>query len=196
VQLKAWPVEYNAQLPVWAALELRSKVDWRDLADIDIGTYTFAYTEIGSEPEKWDPKTRETADHSMPYIFAKVLVDGTIGVAAFEESAYRDASIRPLMNKIHIRVDDEVTGMYPGIVAMRVRAKLNNGQVIELFPRDPLGHTNNPMKDQDVRTKFTENSELVLGAEQTATILEGWWKIADLSAMELAGALDLLDKRA
>src|SRR5918999_101887 len=24
VQLKAWPVEYNAQLPVWAALELRS----------------------------------------------------------------------------------------------------------------------------------------------------------------------------
>ena len=196
VQLKAWPVEYNAQLPVWAALELRSKVDWRDLADIDIGTYTFAYTEIGSEPEKWDPKTRETADHSMPYIFAKVLVDGTIGVQAFEESAYRDASIRPLMNKIHIHVDDEVTSMYPDVVAMRVRAKLNNGQVVELFPRDPLGHTNNPMKDQDVRTKFTENSELVLGAEQTAEILEGWWKISDLSATELADALDLLDRRA
>jgi 2-methylcitrate dehydratase len=196
VQLKAWPVEYNAQLPVWAALELRAKIDWRELAEIDIGTYTFAYTEIGSEPEKWDPKTRETADHSMPYIFAKVLVDGTIDVAAFEESAYRDASIRPLMNKIRIHVDDEVNGMYPGVVAMKVRARANDGRVIELFPRDPLGHTNNPMKDQDVRTKLTENSEAVLGAEQTAAILDEWWKIADLSAAELAGALDLLDRKA
>jgi 2-methylcitrate dehydratase PrpD len=100
------------------------------------------------------------------------------------------------MNKIHIHLDDEVTGMYPGVVAMRVRAKLNNGQVVELFPRDPLGHTNNPMKDQDVRMKFTENSELVVGAEHSAAILEGWWKIADLSATELAVALDLLDRRA
>jgi 2-methylcitrate dehydratase PrpD len=132
----------------------------------------------------------------MPYIFAKVLVDGTIDVAAFEESAYRDASIRPLMNKIRIHVDDEVNGMYPGVVAMKVRARANDGRVIELFPRDPLGHTNNPMKDQDVRTKLTENSEAVLGAEQTAAILDEWWKIADLSAAELAGALDLLDRKA
>jgi 2-methylcitrate dehydratase len=195
VQLKAWPVEYNAQLAVWAALELRAKIDWRGLAEIDIGTYTFAYTEIGSEPEKWDPKTRETADHSMPYIFAKVLVDGTIGVAAFEESAYRDASIRPLMNKIRIHLDDEVIALYPGVVAMRVRAKTTQGQVIELFSRDPLGHTNNPMKDEDVRSKFTENSEPVLGAEQTAAILDDWWKVTDLSAPQLAGALDLLDRK-
>jgi 2-methylcitrate dehydratase len=196
VQLKAWPVEYNAQLPVWAALELRAKVDWRDLAEIDIGTYTFAYTEIGSEPEKWDPKTRETADHSMPYIFAKVLVDGTIGVAAFEESAYRDAAIRPLMKKISIRLDDEVIGMYPGVVAMKVRATTRDGQVIELFPRDPLGHTNNPMRDTDVRTKFSDNSEPVLGAEQTAVILDEWWKIASLSTAQLSDALDLLDRKA
>jgi 2-methylcitrate dehydratase len=196
VQLKAWPVEYNAQLPVWAALELRSKVDWRNLAEVEIGTYKFAYTEIGSEPEKWDPKTRETADHSMPYIFAKVLVDGTIGVAAFEESAYRDAAIRPLMMKIHIRLDEEVNAMYPGVVAMKVRATTDDGKVVDLFLRDPLGHTNNPMKDEDVRTKFTENSEPVLGAEQTVQIRDRWWKIADLSSTQLVGALDLLDPKA
>jgi 2-methylcitrate dehydratase PrpD len=131
----------------------------------------------------------------MPYIFAKVLVDGTIGVAAFEESAYRDASIRPLMNKIRIHLDDEVIALYPGVVAMRVRAKTTQGQVIELFSRDPLGHTNNPMKDEDVRSKFTENSEPVLGAEQTAAILDDWWKVTDLSAPQLAGALDLLDRK-
>jgi 2-methylcitrate dehydratase len=195
VQLKAWPVEYNAQLPVWAALELRAKIDWREIADIDIGTYTFAYTEIGSEPEKWDPKTRETADHSMPYIFAKVLIDGTINVAAFEESAYRDAAIRPLMKRIRIHLDDEVNALYPAVVAMKVRATTHDGRVIELFPRDPLGHTNNPMKDEDVRTKFTENSEPVLGAEQSVAILDQWWNIAGLSSGALSGALDLLDPK-
>ena len=193
VQLKAWPVEYNAQLPVWAALELRSKVDWRALTDIDIGTYTFAFTEIGGEPEKWDPQTRETADHSMPYIFARVLLDGAISVAAFDESAYRDPAIRPLMNRIHIRLDDEVNAMYPNVVAMKVKATTKDGRLIELFPRDPLGHSNNPMNDQDVREKFTRTVEPVYEREKTSTVLERWWRITELSAAEMSRALSLLD---
>jgi 2-methylcitrate dehydratase len=193
VQLKAWPVEYNAQLPVWAARELASKVDWREIHDIEIGTYTFAYTEIGSEPEKWDPKTRETADHSMPYIFAKVLVDGAISVAAFEESAYRDPSIRPLMNKIRIHIDDEVNALYPRVVAMKVKATTKDGQTISIFPRDPLGHTNNPMKNQDVCDKFTRTVEPVYGKEKTARVLDGWWNIKDATSPEISEALALLD---
>jgi len=185
--------EYNAQLPVWAARELRSKVDWREITDIEIGTYTFAYTEIGGEPEKWDPKTRETADHSMPYIFAKVLVDGAISAAAFEESAYRDASIRPLMNKIHIHIDDEVNSLYPRVVAMKVKATTKDGRTISIFPRDPLGHTNNPMKDQDVRDKFTRTGEPVYGKEKTARVVDRWWNIKDATSAEISEALALLD---
>ena len=193
VQLKAWPVEYNAQLPVWVARELRSKVDWHEITDIEIGTYTFAYTEIGSEPEKWDPKSRETADHSMPYIFAKVLVDGAISVGAFEESAYRDPSIRPLMNKIHIHLDDEVNSLYPNVVAMKVKATTKDGRTISIFPRDPLGHTNNPMNDQDVRDKFTRTVEPVYGKEKTARTLERWWNIKNATDAELSASLGLLD---
>jgi 2-methylcitrate dehydratase len=168
-------------------------VDWREITDIEIGTYTFAYTEIGGEPEKWDPKTRETADHSMPYIFAKVLVDGTISVAAFDESAYRDPSIRPLMNRIRISVDDEVNALYPGVVAMKVKAATKDGRVISIFPRDPLGHTNNPMKDQDVRDKFTRTVEPVYGGEKTARALDRWWNIKDATSTEMSAALKLLD---
>lgn len=195
VQVKFWPVEYNAQLPVWAALELRSKVDWRDLADIEIGTYQFALTEIGGEPEKWDPKTRETADHSMPYIFAKALVDGTITVAAFEESAYRDAALRPLMAKIRIHIDDEVNALYPKVVSMKVKATAKDGRTVTIFPRDPLGHTNKPMKDDDVRAKFHQTVEPVFGKERASIVLDRWWKIKDASASELSDALNLLDMR-
>jgi 2-methylcitrate dehydratase len=192
-RLKYWPVEYNGQLPVWAALELRAKVDWRELSDIEIGTYTFCYTEIGSEPEKWDPKTRETADHSLPYLFAKTLVDGTITLAAFEEPAFRDPALRPLMSKIRVYLDKGVDSIYPEIISMKIKATAKDGRCIELQPRDPLGHARNPMKDDDVKAKFERTVEPVAGASKTGVMLERWWNIRQASASELAGALELLD---
>ena len=192
-RLKYWPVEYNGQLPVWGALELREKVNWQELRDIEIGVYTFCYTEIGSEPEKWDPKTRETADHSLPYIFAKVLVDGTISVAAFDESAYRDPSLRPLMRKIRVYLDHEVDAIYPKTISMKIKATGNDGHITELWPRDPLGHPNKPMGDDDVRNKFSRTVEPVYGKDKTKEVLESWWKLSEMSESELVQAITSLD---
>lgn len=192
-RLKYWPVEYNGQLPVWAALELRSKVNWQELRDIEIGVYTFCLTEIGSEPEKWDPKTRETADHSLPYIFAKVLVDGTISVAAFEESAYRDPALRPLMSKIRVYLDKEVDAIYPKTISMKIKATGNDGSVIDLWPRDPLGHPSKPMGDDDVINKFIRTVEPVYGKDKTQKVLERWWNLSEMSESELVQAITLLD---
>jgi hypothetical protein len=51
------------------------------------------------------------------------------------------------------------------------------------------------MKDADVWTKFTENSEPVLGVEQTAMILEQWWDVGRLTPAQLSGALNRLDRK-
>jgi len=192
-RLKYWPVEYNGQLPVWAALELRSQVNWRDLADIEIGVYAFCYSEIASEPEKWDPKTRETADHSLPYIFAKALVDGTISLAAFEQSAYRDPALRPLMRKIRVYLDKEVDGMYPKTISMKIKATKKDGGVINLWPRDPLGHVNKPMTEDDVRKKFHQTVGPIYGREKTAHVLERWQNIKEASSVEVSQAISILD---
>src|SRR5215510_2747720 len=120
-------------------------------------------------------------------------MEGTISVAAFEESAYRDPTIRPLMNKIHIHIDDEVNSLYPNVVAMKVKATTRDGRSVSIFPRDPLGHTNNPMADEDVRDKFTRTVEPVYGKEKTAGALEGWWNIKDATSAEISDALALLD---
>jgi 2-methylcitrate dehydratase len=122
-----------------------------------------------------------------------VLVDGTISVSAFDESAYRDPAIRPLMNKIHIHLDNEVNSLYPNVVAMKVKATTRDGRTISMFPRDPLGHTNNPMKDQDVRDKFTRTVEPVYGKEKTVLVLDRWWNIKDATSDEMREALVLLD---
>ena len=191
VQFKYWPVEYNAQLVVWAGLELRSKLDWRSIESLDVGTYAFAFSEIGSEPEKWDPKTRETADHSLPYILAKTLVDGTINLDAFAERAYRDPAIRSLMSKIRVRRDERVDAIYPETVSMRVEIKTSDGKSHSFEFRDPLGHTKNPMQDKDITAKFMSAVEPVLGHDRAAAALARWWDLEHVT--NITEALDLLD---
>ena len=55
--IKFFPSEYHSQAPLWAALKLRERVAFEDIAAIDIRTYYTAWSEIGSEPQKWSTGT-------------------------------------------------------------------------------------------------------------------------------------------
>jgi 2-methylcitrate dehydratase len=189
VRLKYWPVEYNAQAAVWAALELRSRMKLEDIAKIDIATYWSAWHEIGSEPEKWDPKTRETADHSMPYIFARTLVDGTVTVHTFDD--YSDPALRPLMAKISVREDAEIEKRFPEVVALRVTATANDGRSLAPIEiSNPKGHDRNPMTAEDVGVKFRTLAEPMLGTAGAAAAWEHWRSIR--RAPTLTPAMDAL----
>jgi 2-methylcitrate dehydratase len=191
VNMKYWPVEYNAQIGVWAALQLREQFDWRYLADIDVATYSFTISEIGSGPERWDPKTRETADHSLPYIFARTLVDGGITAASFDEAAVMDPSLRPLMAKIRLHADAGIESVYPSTIAMKVDASTNDGRRHSIDLRDPLGHEKNPMQEKDVRAKFLAAAEPVLGQQRSEAALTAWLNLQNVS--DLLAAIELLD---
>jgi 2-methylcitrate dehydratase len=194
VQLKYWPIETNGQAAVWAALELRSKVNHSDLKAIEVFTSKFTWFEIGSEPEKWDPKTRETADHSLPYIFARALVDGPIRVASFNDDAVRDASLRPLMAKIKVIADDTIEAMLPAKTVIRVVAMTFDGRRHTVEIVNPLGHPDNPMQDRHVEEKFMALAEPVLGPERCRSALNQWWKVSE--AEDVDRLLQLLDLEA
>jgi len=191
VQLKYWPIETNGQPAVWAALELRSKVDPNDLRQIDVYTSKFTWFEIGSEPEKWDPRTRETADHSLPYIFARTLVDGPLRVSSFDDAAVLDPSLRPLMNRIKVIVDDEIESLSREKTLIRVTATSVNGAQHKVEVVNPLGHPDNPMQDSHVEEKFFTLAEPVLGQNRCRTALDRWWQIA--SADDMREPIRLLD---
>jgi 2-methylcitrate dehydratase len=191
VNMKFWPVEYNAQIVVWAALDLRDRVDWRDLISVDVATYGFAVSEIAGGPERWDPQTHETADHSLPYIFARVLVDGTISAASFAESAFLDPSLRPIMAKIRVHADDAIESLYPATIAIRVEAAAAGGRRFIIEQRDPLGHEKNPMREADVRSKFRSLADPILGAGRAEPALERWLDLQN--AEDIAEAIGLLD---
>ena len=194
-RLKYWPVEYNAQAGVWAALRLRDQVPATDIASIDIATYWSAWHEIGSEPAKWNPQTRETADHSLPYIFARALVDGGVTVGSFDPDAYLDPALRPLMARIAVREDPAISALFPARILMRVEAVTTDGQRILIETTDPRGDSTNPMDYAEIETKFRALGERYLGADRAAAVLAAWGSIDTHDNM--SGAMDLLaDRRA
>jgi 2-methylcitrate dehydratase len=189
IRLKYWPVEYNAQAGVWAALRLREEIGAADIASIDIATYWSAWHEIGSEPEKWDPSTRETADHSLPFIFARTLTDGTITLASFDEAAYRDLSLRPLMAKITVREDASIEALYPARIVMRVEAAATDGRRRSIEIANPRGDNINPMDDDEVAAKFRSLVEPVLSVDGAARAFSAWNTIDNGVGLKEAMAL-------
>jgi len=176
-KIKFWPVVYNMQALVWCAIELRKKVPVDQIAEIDVETYWSAWHESGSEPAKWDPTTRETADHSLPYILAWTLRRGLIDHHAFVPESYMDPTIRPLMNKVKVRIDDEFEKDFPRKVHMRMTATDLAGKKHQVYIVNPLGHEDNPVSADDLATKFLRLCEPRLGKTGAAAALKQWQNI-------------------
>src|SRR3989440_3321088 len=61
--IKYWPAEYHSQIAIEAALFLRKEIgDPAKIQSVRIESHDASVDIIGSEPEKWKPETRETAD--------------------------------------------------------------------------------------------------------------------------------------
>ena len=182
VLVKYWPLETNGQSVVWAALDLRKKITPREISEIEsveVFCDEFTKHEIGSEKEKWDPKTRETADHSLPYIFCRALLDGPITVASFDEALVQDPSIRPLLSKVVVTVDPEIESRVPEMMMVRVVVRLANGMIHKVENINPPGHPANPMTEEDIAQKFRAQSVPVIGEERSYKVVNAWSKLAD-----------------
>jgi len=172
--LKYWPVEYSAQTAVWAGRQLAETIPIDRLASVRLGAHKLGWHEIASEPAKWDPQSRETADHSMPYIFVRAMQHGGIDLSAFEPEQYLDPAVRPLMSKVSVEPDDEAEAAHPHGMMLTVRAESVDGHVESFSIRDPKGFWTNQMTDPEVEAKFHGLVEPVYGADR-ATALHSYW---------------------
>jgi len=188
--MKFFAAEYHAQAPIAMALTLRPKLRVEDVEAIDVRIYAMAHSEIGSEPAKWDPKTRETADHSLPYMLAVALHDGRVTPASFEPKRYLDPALRPLMNRIRVTESPELTRRFPRELPSQIDVTTRSGRRYTERAEYPKGHAENPMTDADVERKFRDLSEDVLGKTRTAGVLETLWRLDEV--LRIGAVMDLL----
>lgn len=178
--LKFFPAEAHSQVPVQMAIALRERVALEDIDQINVSTYWMTYSEIGSEPAKWDPQTRETADHSLPYLLAVALRDGTITTESFTTERILDPSLRPLMQRIRVSEDPELTARYPAALVSRIELITRSGQRLMDEASYPKGHLRNPMSDDDVSEKFLSASGALLGERRARAALELLWRLDEV----------------
>jgi 2-methylcitrate dehydratase len=174
--LKFFPSEYHSQAPLFLALDLRNKVKIDEIEAIDVQTYYTAWSEIGSEPAKWDPKTRETADHSLAYLLALGFVDGRITAESFSDERIRDGKLRPLMQRIRVSENKDYTREFPGKLMTRIEVTPRGGERVSGLASYPKGHAKNPMSDADLEAKFDDLSHGVLAAGGR-TLLQALWNV-------------------
>ncbi len=175
--IKYYPVEYHAQSAVWASLALREQIggDISQIESIEIDTFEACYSIIGSEPEKWEPKSRETADHSLPYIVGATLMDGKIDLDSFDEARYTDPELLAFVKKIKVRHDPEMDPRYPEGIPNRITLRLKDGRTLtDTFPR---GHARNPMSDEEVEAKFFVLTEWALPRARQDEVLKFIWSL-------------------
>lgn len=175
--LKFFPSEYHSQAPMWVALKLREQVKVADIDAINVQTYFTAWSEIGSEPEKWDPKTRETADHSLPYLLSLGFIDGGVTLKSFTPERIADPAMKALMNRIKISENKDFTAQFPGKLTTQIEVVTRSGQRLVETAQYPKGHRNNPMSDEDVNSKFAMVCEGVMPAAQRDALRNALWSV-------------------
>lgn len=153
--IKFWPAEYHSQSAIDAALQLRPEIGGADkIARITIESFEAAVSIIGSEPEKWRPTSRETADHSMGYCVACALLDGDVTRASFRDEKIKDPAVLSLLDKIKIVETQECNAGYPEGIPNKLIVKTTDGRTLEKLVTYPRGHAGNPMTDDEVIRKF------------------------------------------
>lgn len=200
--IKHFPVEYHAQTAVEAALAIRERIvkdegagAIAEITDIEVGSYDVAIEIIGRDPEKWRPRTRETADHSFPYCVAVALTDGTVTLRSFQSDRLADPVLHELMEKVRVVPLPEFIGDYPKSMPTRITVRTKAGKTYVQEANYPLGHPNNPMSDRQVEDKFRLLAAGKIDQKRINKIVDLVWRLDQLNDISTLMPLLKMDRR-
>jgi 2-methylcitrate dehydratase len=178
--IKFWPAEYHSQSAIEAALKLRTQInDPGEIESVLVESHDAAVDIIGSEPEKWRPTSRETADHSLPYIVAAALVDGEVTVKQFAPERFTEPKLLALVNRVKVERHAELSAGYPEAVGNKLTVRLSKGREFSERVDYPRGHARNPLSDAEVEAKFHHLADGVLGRERAESVLHLLWRLEE-----------------
>ncbi|MBS0154467.1 MAG: MmgE/PrpD family protein [Nitrospira sp.] len=182
--IKQYPVEYHAQTAVEATVVLRNELIDAEgaraidrVTDVEIGSYDVAIEIIGRDPEKWQPATRETADHSFPYCVAVALLYGHVTLQSFGSKRLQDPAVRDLMKKIRVVPQPDFVGRYPNTMPTRITVKTQAGKTYISQVDVPVGHPGDPMSDRDLEAKFRRLAAGRLNRLRIDRLIEYVWNL-------------------
>jgi 2-methylcitrate dehydratase len=182
--MKAYPAVIYAQTAIAAGIAVAADIMKKGssldrIAAIDIATTRRGFRQAGSEPEKWTPKTRDTADHSLPYITARAMFEGEITNDSYAPEKLNEPRILAFMQKIKVAEDPALTARLGPAVPTRVTATLEDGQRIAREVNTVPGFPGQPMSKADIERKFRGNIAKRWPREKTDAVLQSLWALEE-----------------
>jgi 2-methylcitrate dehydratase len=184
--MKRWPVGSVAQSAIQAALDARSRIkDLSTIKQIRVFAEEGAYDHLVKiRQDPWHPISRETADHSLPYIVAAAVLDGSIRVNSFTPKVVLDPQRQAFIKKVTCAPAPELgshaMGKHKRVelgYLSRVEIELNDGAVVRGDARPFPGHHKNPFTDAQLNEKLRENVEPIAGAQRAARLTQLLWSV-------------------
>jgi 2-methylcitrate dehydratase len=184
---KRFPLGQYAQTVAEAAAQMRSFfADTDAIQDINIRVSQNAIKVMAGSPDKWRPKTHETADHSMPYAAAVVLTYGTIDDHYYEDPYLHDQRLLDLVSRVHCIPSAEADMHEKDYNLCDFEIVLKSGEQKSVRVEYHRGHWKNPMTDAEMEEKFRSLARKQLPADRIDALLRQLWTLED---MPKAGAL-------
>lgn len=189
--IKPYPAQVYCLTAIPAGIAVAAEAGGVDrISTLRIDTTHLGYVTAGRDPEKWRPETRDTADHSLPYITARAMFDGAITNESYASEKLHNPRLRDFMSRISVAEDPALTAMQPDAVPNRITATLADGRTISRQVDDVPGFVARPMTRNDVERKFRMNASGRLDEARIRRALEGFWALDEWQ--ELGDLLDLL----
>jgi 2-methylcitrate dehydratase len=193
--MKPLPAENMTMGTLEMMLRVRDWAPIEDIESIDIDVSGEFDLHLADEP-KYDPKNRETADHSFPFMVARALTDGEITLDTCSDERIADPSIRPLMHKVRVHGSKEMDAIRdaapePAATPLPVRVRMRTYSGRELVEQ-LVDHSGCPERGV-TREKYNQKLDLCargLAAEQRERIREAWWNVE--KASDIGGPISTL----
>jgi 2-methylcitrate dehydratase len=154
-----------------------------DVERVTVEVYETAKAGMATGEHHWNPDCRETADHSIPYVVAAALMDGTVTPRQFDDAHLASPELRALLARIEVVTNDEFTEAYerhPVEHRTRVNVVMRGGERLCGEAGGALGDLSQPKSDAEISRKFLGTADPFLGAGRAAAVLGLLWKLDDL----------------
>jgi 2-methylcitrate dehydratase PrpD len=176
--VKRYPMNTTLHAPVEALLELMHE---HDLRYTDIEMIDAAWQRVEPFLAKREVSTVVSAQASLPFALAVAAVRRKVGVDEFTDETVADPVIQAMIERTTVHQDEELyakaENSMPGGVTVRTR----DGRELTREVLYPKGNPANPMSDGELKAKFMDMAERVLGHDQADELYE---RARDLSGVD------------
>jgi 2-methylcitrate dehydratase PrpD len=170
LRIKPYPCGGLTHQVIDSVLEFRAKhgltAEMIDRVDVDVVKHTFDRIVFRV------PQTGIQGKFCMPYLVARAIIDGKIGLHIFTDSAVRDQNVLKLAERVQMNLDSNLKKSDAAGRPCRVTLRLKNGQTFTREAQHAKGGPEHPMSEAELRDKFTECAREAIDASSAAKVLD------------------------